>query len=138
MALSNPISCRGHIFDRLNVKSNIISADHLPICLRSDKYSMASSSVIFFIKLGLKVLFKVFLAKSFIPLTFCLLKPQLFKLLNDNLLTVLAFILFLHFFLNFKKTEFAAATLICCPIILFHKEKKISLLDVKIVSDGLW
>ena len=36
----------------------------------------------------------------------------------DNLLTVFALILFLHFFLNFKKTEFAAATLICCPIML--------------------
>ena len=107
------MSCRGHIFDLLNVKSNIISADHLPICLRSDKYSMASSSVIFFIKLGLKVLSRIRLAKSLMPLTFCLLRPQLFKLLNDNLLTVLAFILLLHFFLNLKKTELAAATLIC-------------------------
>ena len=37
---------------------------------------------------------------------------------------------------NFKKTEFAAITLICCPIILLHKEKKISFLEVSIVSDG--
>ena len=32
--------------------------------------------------------------------------------------TIFALILFLHFFLNFKKTEFAAATLICWPIML--------------------
>jgi hypothetical protein len=51
-------------------------------------------------------------------------------------LTTLAFILFLHFFLNLKKTEFAAATLICCPIILLHNEKKISFLVVKTASDG--
>ena len=52
------------------------------------------------------------------------------------MLTTLAFILFLHFFLNLKKTEFAAATLICCPIILLHNEKKISFLVVKTASDG--
>jgi len=63
--------------------------------------------------LGLKLLFNVLLAKSWMPFTFCLLNPQLFKLLKDNFLTVLALILFLHFFLNFKNTEFAAATLIC-------------------------
>jgi hypothetical protein len=39
------------------------------------------------------------------PFTFCRLKPQLFKLLKVSLLTVFAFILFLHFFLNFKNTE---------------------------------
>ena len=50
---------------------------------------------------------------------------------------VLTLILFLHFFLNFKNTEFAAATLICCPIILLHNEKKISFLVVKIFSEGL-
>ena len=62
------------------------------------------------------------------PFTFCLLSPQLFKLIEDNLLTTFAVILFLHFFLNFKKTEFAAATLICCPIILLQSEKKTSFL----------
>ena len=41
----------------------------------------------------------------------------------------------MHFFLNFKKTEFAAATLICCPIILLHNEKKTSLRVVKFVSE---
>ena len=50
--------------------------------------------------------------------------------------TILAVILFLHFFLNFKKTAFAAATLICWPIILLHSEKKTSFLEVKIVSEG--
>ena len=50
--------------------------------------------------------------------------------------TVLALILFLHFFLNLKKTELAAATLICCPIILLQSEKKISFLELSIVSDG--
>jgi type IV secretory pathway TrbL component len=82
--------------------------------------------------LGLKLLLSILFAKSFIPLTFCLLKPQLFNLLNDSLLTVLALILFLHFFLNRKKTEFAAATLICCPMILLQSEKKTSFLVVKI------
>ena len=52
------------------------------------------------------------------------------------MLTVLALILFLHFFLNRKKTEFAAATLICCPIILLQSEKKTSFLEVNTVSDG--
>ena len=84
--------------------------------------------------LGIKSLAKQIKDKSFIPLTFCLLRPQLFKLLNDNLLTVLAFILFLHFFLNFKKTELAAATLICCPIILLHSEKKTSLRVTRLPS----
>ncbi len=42
------------------------------------------------------------------PFAFCLLRPQLFKLVEDNLLTTFAVILFLHFFLNFRKTEFAA------------------------------
>ena len=50
---------------------------------------------------------------SFIPLVFCLLKPQLLRLDVDNLFTILGFIFPLHFFLNFKKTELAAATLIC-------------------------
>ena len=58
------MSCSGHIFERLKVKSKIISADHLPICLKFDRYSIASSSDIFFIKLGLKVLLRVFFAKS--------------------------------------------------------------------------
>ena len=92
------MSCKGQIFERLKVKSKIISADHLPICLKSDKYSIASSSDIFLIKPGLKLLLSILFAKSFIPLTFCLLRPQLFKLLNDSLFTVLALILFLHFF----------------------------------------
>ena len=52
------------------------------------------------------------------------------------MLTVFALILFLHFFLNFKKTELAAATLICCQIILLQIEKKTSFLDVRTVSDG--
>ena len=50
--------------------------------------------------------------------------------------TVFALILFLHFFLNFRKTEFAAATLICCQIILLHNEKKIFFLEVSTDSDG--
>ena len=79
----------------------------------------------------------ILLAKSLMPFTFCLLRPQLFKLLVDILLTFLAVILLLHFFLNFKKTEFAAATLICFPIILLHNVIKISCLEVKIVSEGL-
>ena len=54
-----------------------------------------------------------FFARDLIPFTFCLLSPQLFNWVFDNLLTTFAFILFLHFFLNFKKTELAAATLIC-------------------------
>ena len=29
----------------------------------------------------------------------------------------------MHFFLNFKKTELAAETLICCPIILLQSER---------------
>ena len=37
-------------------------------------------------------------------------------------------------FLNFINTEFAAATLICWPIMLLHREKKTSLLVVKNVS----
>ena len=37
-------------------------------------------------------------------------------------------------FLNFKKTELAAATLICCPIILLHNDKKIFFLVVKVLS----
>ena len=41
---------------------------------------------------------------------------------EDNFEIVFALILFLHFFLNFKKTEFAAATLICCPTILLQRE----------------
>ena len=52
-------------------------------------------------------------AKLFIPKTFCLLNPQFLSCIEVNLDTVLGLILFLHFFLNFKKTEFAAATLIC-------------------------
>ena len=44
--------------------------------------------------------------------------------------------MFLHFFLNFKKTAFAAATLICCPTILLHSEKNTSFLEVSIISDG--
>ena len=58
------------------------------------------------------------------PLTFCLLKPQALSCKVVNLFTFFGVILLLHFFLNFKKTEFAAATLICCPIILLHNEKK--------------
>ena len=49
-------------------------------------------------------------------------------------LTTFGFIFPLHSFLNFKNTEFAAATLICCPIILLHKDKKISFLVVKVLS----
>jgi hypothetical protein len=56
--------------------------------------------------------------------------------MRDNLDIVFALILFLHFFLNFRKTEFAAATLICCPIILLHNEKKISFLEVSTASEG--
>ena len=42
----------------------------------------------------------------------------------------------LHLFLNLKKTEFTAVTLICCPIILLQSEKKTSFLELNIVSDG--
>ena len=52
-------------------------------------------------------------AKLFIPKAFCLLNPQFLSCVEVNLDTVFGLILFLHFFLNFKKTEFAAATLIC-------------------------
>ena len=128
------MSCSGQIFDLLNVNNNIISADHLPICLKLDKYSIASSSFMFLIKFGLNFLFSILLAKSLIPLVFCLLNPQLLRLGADNLLTILGFILPLHFFLNFKKTEFAAVTLICCPIILLHNEKKTSFLVIRAPS----
>ena len=107
------MSCSGQIFDLLNVNNNIISADHLPICLKFDRYSMASSSFMFLIKFGLNSLLNIFFASSLIPLAFCLLKPQLFRLDVDNLFTILGFIFPLHFFLNFIKTELAAATLIC-------------------------
>ena len=101
-----------------------------------DRYSIASSSLIFLINLGSNDLFKIRFDKSFIPKIFCLLNPQFFNCEKDNFDTVFALILFLHFFLNLKKTAFAAATLICCPIILLHNEKKISLRVVKIVSKG--
>jgi hypothetical protein len=55
------------------------------------------------------VLFNVCLAKLLIPFTFCLLNPQLFNWVTVNLQTVLALILFLHFFLNLENTELAAA-----------------------------
>ena len=97
---------------------------------------MASSSDIFEISLGLNSLLNIFWAKLFIPFTFCLLRPQLLSWMVDNLLTVFALILFLHFFLNFKKTELAAATLIYCPIILLQREKKTSFLEVNTVSEG--
>ena len=58
-------------------------------------------------------LFKNFFANSWIPLVFCLLKPQLFNWEKVKLDTTFGVILLLHFFLNFKKTLFAAATLIC-------------------------
>ena len=54
----------------------------------------------------------------------------------DSAETVLAFILFLHFFLNFENIELAAATLICCPMILLHNEKNISFQEVSTASDG--
>ena len=38
------------------------------------------------------------------------------------------------FFLNLKKTKFAAATLICWPIILLHNEKKTSLRVTRLPS----
>ena len=38
--------------------------------------------------------------------------------------------------MNRKKTELAAATLICCPIILLQSEKKTSFQELNIVSDG--
>ena len=82
------------------------------------------------------ILSNICFAKLFIPLTFCLLNPQLLSCVEESLETIFALILFLHFFLNFKKTELAAATLICCPIMLLHNEKKISFLEVRIVSEG--
>ena len=68
------------------------------------------------------------------PLTFCLLKPHLFNLPVVIELTTFGFIFPLHSFLNFKKTELAAATLICCPIILLHNDKKIFFLVVNVLS----
>ena len=41
------------------MNNKIISADHLPICLRLERYSIASSSVILLINSGLKVLFEM-------------------------------------------------------------------------------
>ena len=127
----------GQMLGLLYVNNSIISADHLPICLKFDKYLIASSSSILFISFGLKVLFKNCLAKLFIPITFRRLKPHFLICKKVNFETVLALTLFLHFSLNFKKTDSAAATLICCPIILLQSEKKISFRDVKIISDGL-
>ena len=63
-----------------------------------------------------------------------LLKPHLFNLPVVIELTTFGFIFPLHSFLNFKKTELAAATLICCPIILLHNDKKIFFLVVKVLS----
>ena len=40
------------------------------------------------------------------------------------------------YFPDFKKTELAAATLICWPIILLQREKKTSFLEVSTVSEG--
>ena len=87
--------------------------------------------------MGLKDLLSICFAKLCIPKTFCRLKPHFLIWEKDNFETTFALILLLHFFLNFKKTELAAATLICCPIILLHKEKNTSFLDVKITSEGL-
>ena len=78
------------------------------------------------INLGLNDLSNVCFAKFFIPLTFCPLNPQLLSWIEDSLDIVFALILFLHLFLNLRKTEFAAATLICCPMILLHNEKNIN------------
>ena len=39
------MSCNGQIFDLLKVKSKIISADHLPICFKLDKYSIEITSL---------------------------------------------------------------------------------------------
>ena len=41
-----------------------------------------------------------------------------------------------QFFLNFENIELAAATLICCPMILLHNEKNISFLEVSTASEG--
>ena len=91
--------------------------------------------------LGIKSLAKQTIEKTF--------NPKLINKMSDeeaiNYLSQLRqigrwsaeMILLLHILLNFKKTELAAATLICCPIILLHNEKKISRLEVKIVSEGL-
>ena len=70
------MSCTGQILGLLKVKSKIISADHLPICLSSERYSIASSSSILRIKLGLKDLAKKIINKSF--------KPSLIKSMNDE------------------------------------------------------
>ena len=56
------------------------------------------------------------LSKKIINKTF---KPNLIKKMSDEEA--------IEYLVNLRKTEFAAATLICCPIILLHKEKKISL-----------
>src|SRR6056300_812170 len=124
------------MLDLLYVNKSIISADHLPICFNWLRYIIASSSDIFFIKLGLNVLSLICLAKLLIPITFCLLKPQDLNCDEFNFSTLFTFILFEHLSLNLKKTAFAAATLICCPIILLHNEKKISFRVVKIASLG--
>ena len=63
------------------MNKSIISADHLPICLKLERYSIASSSVIFLIKLGLKLLSKVLLAKRTLDKSF---KPSLIKNMTDE------------------------------------------------------
>ena len=74
---------------------------------------MASSSSILLINFGLNDLSKICFDKFLIPEIFCLLSPQLLNCEVVNFDTAFAFILFPHFVLNLKKTELAAATLIC-------------------------
>ena len=69
-----------------------------------------------------------FLSKKLFDVT----RPALFKsAVLDNFNTVLGFIFFLHFISNLAQIESAALTLICCPTIVRHKEKKGLFLVVK-------
>ena len=106
----------------------ISSSAHL--ILVSSLYEFKSSSLLIDISLHLGSLFAIIY----------FFRRELLDIKNNQRilgLITLGSILLLHFFLNLKKTEFAAATLICWPIILLHSEKKISFLDVIIVSEGL-
>ena len=62
------------------------------------------------------------LAKLLIPNAFILLRPHLLRSVMLNFDTIFGFILPLHFFSNFEKTESAAETEICCEIIDLVKE----------------
>ena len=101
------------MLDRLKENNKKSSpADHLPICLRSDKYSIASSSDIFFLLNGVENFYLIFLLnlvflKLFVYLT------TFFKIFEGETVYSFGINFVLASFLNLRKTEFAAATLIC-------------------------